>query len=101
MHSYKRRSDIYAGISLYDITHEKVRKSVLDEILEEAGGDIETIKKLATERIDELVPKHIIVDDIFASVNYVNCLTKRVGNVDDIDLLGNRRIGVIKRIKRI
>ena len=44
------------------------------------------------ERCDDLIPKHIIVDDIFASVNYVNCLTKHVGNVDDIDHLGNRRI---------
>ena len=82
----------YAGISLYDITHEKVRKSVLDEILEAAAGDMEEIKKLAEERIDELVPKHIIVDDMFASINYCSNLCDGIGQVDDIDHLGNRRL---------
>ncbi len=82
----------YAGISLYDITHEKVRKNILDEILEEAAGDIDEIKKLAEERIDELVPKHIIVDDMFASINYCSNLCDGIGQVDDIDHLGNRRL---------
>ncbi len=82
----------YAGISLYDITHEKVSKSVLDEILEEAAGDIDEVKKLAEERIDELVPKHIIVDDMFASINYCSNICDGIGQVDDIDHLGNRRL---------
>ncbi len=82
----------YAGISLYDITHEKVRKNVLDEILEEAAGDIDEVKKLAAERVDELVPKHIIVDDMFASINYCSNLCDGIGQVDDIDHLGNRRL---------
>ena len=82
----------YAGISLYDITHEKVRKNVLDEILEEAAGDIDEVKRLAAERVDELVPKHIIVDDMFASINYCSNLCDGIGQVDDIDHLGNRRL---------
>ena len=82
----------YAGVDLYDITHERVRKNILDEILEEAAGDIDEIKKLASERIDELVPKHIIVDDMFASINYCSNLADGIGQDDDIDHLGNRRL---------
>jgi len=44
------------------------------------------------ERIDDLIPKHIIVDDIMASINYLNCLAHGVGSADDIDHLGNRRL---------
>ncbi|MBQ4603493.1 MAG: DNA-directed RNA polymerase subunit beta, partial [Clostridia bacterium] len=72
--------------------NEKVRFSVLHEIVEKCGEDKAVLLAEMAERCDDLIPKHIIVDDIFASVNYVNCLTKRVGNVDDIDHLGNRRI---------
>ena len=43
-------------------------------------------------RADELVPNHITVDDIFATINYLNCVAHGVGNTDDIDHLGNRRI---------
>ncbi len=43
-------------------------------------------------RIDDLIPKHIIIDDIFASINYLDCLAMGLGNLDDIDHLGNRRI---------
>ena len=72
--------------------NEKVRYSVLNEVIEKCGDDKAALLAEMAERCDDLIPKHIIVDDIFASVNYVNCLTKRVGNVDDIDHLGNRRI---------
>ena len=82
----------YAGVDLYDVTHERVRKSVLDEILEEAAGDLDEIKRLAEQRVDELVPKHIITDDMFASVNYCNNLADGIGHDDDIDHLGNRRL---------
>ncbi|MCH5188847.1 MAG: DNA-directed RNA polymerase subunit beta, partial [Oscillospiraceae bacterium] len=82
----------YAGISLYDITHEKVRRAVLDAIIEEAGGDIDEIKRLADDRLDELVPKHIVEDDIFASINYCMNLAHGIGSDDDIDHLGNRRL---------
>ena len=70
---------------------EKVRFSVLCEILEAAQND-EELKEMIRQRTDELVPKHIIVDDIFASINYMNCLACGIGDTDDIDHLGNRRI---------
>ena len=44
------------------------------------------------DRVDDLVPKHIFVDDIMASINYLNCLAHGVGTHDDIDHLGNRRL---------
>mgnify|MGYP000813953040 FL=1 len=72
--------------------NEKVRFSVMREVLEKCGDDKQELLEEMRLRCDDLIPKHIIVDDIFASVNYVNCLTKKVGNIDDIDHLGNRRI---------
>ncbi|MBP1557641.1 MAG: DNA-directed RNA polymerase subunit beta, partial [Oscillospiraceae bacterium] len=71
---------------------EKVRFVVLREIIEQANGDNEALKEAITARADELVPKHIIVDDIFATVNYLCNLSQGVGLDDDIDHLGNRRI---------
>ncbi|MBQ2420800.1 MAG: DNA-directed RNA polymerase subunit beta, partial [Clostridia bacterium] len=61
-------------------------------ILEQSGGDVDTIKAMAKSRIAELVPKHVTKDDIFASINYLLGLMHDVGRVDDIDHLGNRRI---------
>ena len=72
--------------------NEKVRFSVMREVLDKCGDDKQALLEEMRLRCDDLIPKHIIVDDIFASVNYVNCLTKKVGNIDDIDHLGNRRI---------
>ena len=71
--------------------NEKVRFSVLAEILE-ATQTPEELKNMLREREDELIPKHIIVDDIFSSINYMNCLACGIGTTDDIDHLGNRRI---------
>ena len=71
--------------------NERVRFSILNEILESSTTDDERKEKIRA-RIDELIPKHIIIDDIFASINYVDCLAMGLGNVDDIDHLGNRRI---------
>ena len=71
--------------------HEKVRFAVLREILEQNDGE-EALKEAIRARQDELVPKHIIKDDIFASINYLCDLGHGVGTVDDIDHLGNRRI---------
>ena len=71
---------------------ERVRWSVLRDLLEQAAGDEETLKELVSEHVDDLVPKHIIVDDIMASINYLNCLANGVGTADDIDHLGNRRL---------
>ena len=70
---------------------EKVRFSVLREILESAA-DEDALKEAISARIDELIPKHIIIDDIFSTINYLNNLGYEVGTTDDIDHLGNRRI---------
>lgn len=72
--------------------NEKVRFSVLREILESSNGDENAIREALKERADDLIPKHIIIDDIFASINYLNCIANDIGTTDDIDHLGNRRI---------
>jgi len=71
--------------------NEKVKYSVLREILDGAKSS-KNIKEVLVARRDELIPKHITVDDILASINYICGLGHGVGNVDDIDHLGNRRI---------
>ena len=72
--------------------NEKVRFTVLKEIIEEYGDDKELLLEQMALRCDDLIPKHIIIDDIFASINYLNCLGNELGTTDDIDHLGNRRI---------
>ncbi|HCD69538.1 MAG TPA: DNA-directed RNA polymerase subunit beta, partial [Ruminococcaceae bacterium] len=72
--------------------NEQVSFIVLSEILEEADGDEEKLKELISARIEELIPKHITLEDIFASVSYFINLNEGVGDIDDIDHLGNRRI---------
>ena len=72
--------------------NEKVRFSVLKEIIEEYGDDKAALLEQMAIRCDDLIPKHIIIDDIFASINYLNCLGNELGTTDDIDHLGNRRI---------
>ena len=71
--------------------NEKVSFNVLKEILEESDGEEELIENIKA-RADELVPKHITIDDIVATVSYFLNLCDGVGTVDDIDHLGNRRI---------
>ena len=68
----------------------KVRGIILRQLLEQFEG--EALKDAIRQNIDLLVPKHIIVDDMFSSVNYLNALAHGVGNADDIDHLGNRRV---------
>ncbi len=81
------------GYSLADCgVTEKCNFTVLSEIIEEADGDIETIKTLVRRRIAELCPKHITKEDIFATVNYLLNLSHEIGTTDDIDHLGNRRL---------
>ncbi|MGN0361653.1 MAG: DNA-directed RNA polymerase subunit beta, partial [Bilifractor sp.] len=70
---------------------EEVYYPVLAEILSEYT-DIEDIKDEIRDRIHDLIPKHITKDDIFASINYNMHLEYGIGNDDDIDHLGNRRI---------
>ena len=69
---------------------EKVRGNVLNVLLAQFEGD--ALKDAIREHIDELIPKHIVVDDMFSSVNYLCCLAHGIGNKDDIDHLGNRRV---------
>ncbi len=71
--------------------YEKVSFAVLRDILENTNSK-EELTEAILARADELVPKHITVDDIFASVSYFLGLPHNVGCVDDIDHLGNRRI---------
>ena len=70
---------------------EKVHYPTLKEILDEYS-DEEEIKESIKIRIKELVPKHILLDDIIASISYEFNLFFGIGNIDDIDHLGNRRI---------
>ncbi len=72
--------------------NEKVRFSVLQEVLEKCGKKKAELKEELAARADDLIPKHIIIDDIMASINYLNCIANGVGTTDDIDHLGNRRI---------
>ena len=70
---------------------EKVRYKVLQEILEETE-DPEERRNLISKRKRQLVPKHIVIEDIVASVGYQFNLFSGIGNLDDIDHLGNRRV---------
>ena len=77
-------------ISKYEI-NEKVSFSVLREILESSSTP-EEVEEQVKKRLYELVTKHIILDDIYATISYFLNLCEGVGTVDDIDHLGNRRI---------
>ena len=68
---------------------------VLKTILEEAGNDPEELKEAIQRNIHELIPKHITKEDIIASINYNIHLEGEIGNSDDIDHLGNRRIRAV------
>ena len=71
--------------------NERVCYRVLAEILESAQSEAELKDALRARKAD-LMPNHITVDDIFATINYMNCLAEGLGTTDDIDHLGNRRI---------
>lgn len=75
--------------------NEKVSYRVLSELLEKCGDDEEMLKEEIRIHADELVPKHIITDDIFASVSYLINIAHGIGTTDDIDHLGNRRIRAV------
>ena len=69
---------------------EKVNYAVLKNILDTT--EEKDLVKVINERKDELVPKNIVTEDMIASINYLLDLQYELGNVDDIDHLGNRRI---------
>jgi len=74
---------------------ELVYYPALASILEEAGTDEESLKEAVRRNIHDLIPKHITKEDILASINYNMHLEEQVGNADDIDHLGNRRIRAV------
>ena len=74
--------------------NEYVFYPVLSQILAE-NSDIEDIKEAISKNIGDLIPKHITVEDILASINYNMHLEYGVGSKDDIDHLGNRRIRAV------
>ena len=69
---------------------ERVRFAVLQELLGQYSG--EELKEQLRLHKDDLVPKHIIIDDILTSINYMNGLARGISVKDDIDHLGNRRL---------
>lgn len=74
---------------------DKVYFPVLMNILNETAGDEEALKQALKNRKHDLSPKHIIIDDIIASISYILNLNNGIGNVDDIDHLGNRRLRTV------
>ena len=84
------------GIDPHEVgVTELVYYPVLAEILEETAGDVDELKAAVQKSIHELIPKHITKEDIFASINYNMHLEYGIGNDDDIDHLGNRRIRAV------
>ena len=71
--------------------NEQVSFAVLKDILDNASSK-EELKEALLANVDNLIPKSITVDDIFATISYFLGLPHNVGEIDDIDHLGNRRI---------
>ena len=69
---------------------ERVRFILLRQYMEQYKG--EELKEVLKENVDLLMPKHVICDDIFSAANYLCCLAHGIGEPDDIDHLGNRRV---------
>ena len=100
--NYKVLSNMMVDLSTYvdfepkeaGIT-ELVYYPVLKTILEEAGDDKAALKDKIHRNVGELIPKHITKEDIIASINYNMHLEGEIGNADDIDHLGNRRIRAV------
>ena len=85
----------YVNIDVSDLNlSEKVYFPVLMNVLSEAKDDDE-LKQLLKNRKTDLSPKHIIIDDIIASISYILNLNHGVGHIDDIDHLGNRRLRTV------
>ena len=87
--------DQYVPFDVSDLKlMDKVYYPVITQILKEADGE-EEIRAALRARKNDLCPKHIIIDDIIASVSYMLNLNYGIGNVDDIDHLGNRRLRTV------
>ena len=81
----------YTDVDVSDLHLTKVRRIVIEDIMDNLEEGEDVYEKIAA-RADELSPKHITIDDMMASINYVINLANGVGSVDDIDHLGNRRV---------
>ncbi|MBR3943249.1 MAG: DNA-directed RNA polymerase subunit beta [Clostridia bacterium] len=86
-------ADFIEGIDLEEIgINEDVCYDVLTELIESSGGDVDELTTLLKNNSERLIPKHILVEDIFASINYIINMQHGLGSVDNIDHLGNRRL---------
>ncbi len=81
-----------AEVGVTELVYYPVLKKILNE---NQGCDIEELKEEIRKNIHDLIPKHITVEDILASINYNMHLEYGIGNDDDIDHLGNRRIRAV------
>ncbi|MDE7463693.1 MAG: DNA-directed RNA polymerase subunit beta, partial [Clostridiales bacterium] len=72
--------------------NEMVYYPVLKDLMEEAGGDRAKLADLCSKNIDNLIVKHLVVEDVIATVNYIMGLHRGFGSCDNIDHLGNRRV---------
>ena len=86
--------DIHAVLPDVDLSKLDIKVDVNYEVLKDIidNTDKKDLVKVIEKRIDELVPKHITTEDMIASVSYLLNLDHKLGNVDDIDHLSNRRI---------
>ncbi|MBR1470137.1 MAG: DNA-directed RNA polymerase subunit beta [Lachnospiraceae bacterium] len=75
--------------------NEKVYWPVLKKLLREYGAKPDQMASAISANVADLIPKHITKSDILASINYIVCLDHKIGNEDDIDHLGNRRIRAV------
>ncbi|MDO4438528.1 MAG: DNA-directed RNA polymerase subunit beta [Eubacteriales bacterium] len=81
-----------AELDINELVYYPVLKAILDEV---DTNDTEALKTAIRKNIHELIPKHITREDILASINYNMHLEENIGNADDIDHLGNRRIRAV------
>ena len=79
--------EILEGVKIEEKVHYPTLKAILEE-----NEDPEDVKKAIVAQTDQLVPLHIIIDDIFATASYIFNLPHGIGETDDIDHLGNRRL---------
>lgn len=81
-----------ASLGIRELVYYPALRALLDEM---EGASEAELREAVKKHIHELVPKHITREDIFASINYCMNLEEEIGNPDDIDHLGNRRIRAV------
>ena len=81
-----------ASLGIRELVYYPALRALLDEM---EGASESELREAVKKHIHELVPKHITREDIFASINYCMNLEEEIGNPDDIDHLGNRRIRAV------